>query len=302
MDYNYTTSSGAYSIGIDINSRKIRCMLIDAGRNIVDKLDVYAEVYRGNAYVQAKLNDAITTILHSNSIAHDALCSIGIAAPSMCSAIKSLPHFLNLNLDSIPASLNQRFGVPVVPISYGAAMGLSEASKREMVVSLDVYETMISAGFIFDGEVCRFSNSRDDIGHMVIDPHGSMCRCGNRGCLEAMGSGYAAIRYYTELTSRRVGLSEFTRLVKKGDSLAIRVLDKCASYISLCLFNLLTIFSPSSIYLGGDFMIGNRPLFELCRENITQRTHGEIPVKMPKLKMYSEAYGAGIYAQMKKLI
>src|SRR5262249_52473752 len=119
--------------------------------------------------------------------------------------------------------------------------------------------------------VCR---SHPELGHHVIDSSGPQCGCGAHGCWESLACGPAmaawlqaeAPRNYLhlkDLTAKRI-----CQLAEQGDLWARRATDREAHYLGLGLANLVTLFSPEIIILGGSVMKSAHLFWDGIREAI----------------------------------
>lgn len=107
--------------------------------------------------------------------------------------------------------------------------------------------TGIGAGLIFGGRLYRGSQgTAGEFGHFVVDPHGPICHCGNRGCLEAVasGTGIAAL-------AGRSSAAEVAAAAEGGDQRACAVLSDAAHYLGRALGGLLNLLNLDAIALGG---------------------------------------------------
>lgn len=292
-----------YSFGIDLNSRKVVCMLMDGRGMVRGRQELFAEVYRGMNYMIGRLYDTIILLSKKNDIRLNQLLGIGVALPSLRMGNGPLPfHFANWEGMDLHESLSQRTGVEVYLASYGAAAGIAESWQNQehnihKILALDIFETMVSAAFVIDGRVYSVTgHDYLDLGHVIVDSRGIVCTCGKQGCLDVMGTGNAATRYYEEFTRYRIGMGELKRRAQHHDQIAMRSFDRCAQYISMCILNLLTILGPDKVCLGGDFILGNKYLFEQISRQVRANTKPAAEISLCSLKENSEAYGAGIIA------
>jgi predicted NBD/HSP70 family sugar kinase len=292
-----------YSFGIDLNSRKIVCILMDVKGTVVGRQELYAEMYRGMDYMIDRLYDTIIMLSKKNGIRLNQLSSIGVALPSIRIGNEPLPyHFADWAGMDLRESLSRRTGVEVYLASYGAAAGISESWQNQndnfhKILALDIFETMVSAAFVVDERVYSVTgHDYLDVGHFIVDFQGVICTCGKQGCLDVMGTGNAATRYYEEITRYRIGMGELKRRVQNHDQIAMRSFDRCAQYISMCILNLLTILGPDKVCLGGDFILENEYLFKHISRQVRTNTKPAAEISLCSLKENSEAYGAGIIA------
>lgn len=111
----------------------------------------------------------------------------------------------------------------------------------------------VGAGLIIGGRLFRGSTgTAGQLGHVTMDEHGPMCRCGNRGCLETyIGSRAildALVRTHGSLTLRDV-----VGRVVRGDAACIRVVEDAGRHLGLAVANLVNLFNPQVVVLGGPF-------------------------------------------------
>jgi glucokinase len=139
-----------------------------------------------------------------------------------------------------------------------AGWGAAQNKSRLIYVTVG---TGIGAGIILDGRLYRgVDNAHPEIGHHVIDPAGPLCSCGFRGCWESLAAGPAMVNWLeaeapadyphrSALTAKRV-----CDLARNGDDWAKRAVAREAYYLGLGLANLVTMFAPGAIVLGGSVM------------------------------------------------
>jgi glucokinase len=113
--------------------------------------------------------------------------------------------------------------------------------------------TGIGVGLMLDGKLYHGAGgAHPEIGHQVIDPSGPVCYCRANGCWESLASGPAMeARMGGGLTAARI--CEMARL---GDPQAIRAVEREGYYLGLGLANLVTMYCPDTIALGGGMMRG----------------------------------------------
>lgn len=146
-------------------------------------------------------------------------------------------------------------------LRFGAARGLQQ------VVYLTV-STGIGGGIIIDGRLYRGGQRlRRGVRHMVLDPDGPACGCGNRGCLEALASGSAIAREGRDAAARgespalarlalSVGRDELTaehvaEAAAGGDAVAAGIVTRAAGFFGLGLAAIVNALNPEAIIIGG---------------------------------------------------
>jgi glucokinase len=127
--------------------------------------------------------------------------------------------------------------------------------------------TGIGGGLMLDGKLHRgFNGTAGELGHMVLLVGGPKCGCGNNGCFEALASRTAIFREIqqrvkdgqkTALTDMLGGdltdlkSGDLRKAIRKGDKLVERVVEDAAEYTGIAVANLINIFNPEVVVLGG---------------------------------------------------
>jgi glucokinase len=140
------------------------------------------------------------------------------------------------------------------------------ASKPRHVVGIFI-GTGIGGGLVLNGEMYSgFNHAAGEIGHMVIDPAGPKCGCGNSGCFEALASRTAIFKRIQEAVSegQKTLLTDMLRgelqdlrsghlrkAIRRGDKLVLKVVKQAAEYTGLAVANLVNLLNPEVVILGG---------------------------------------------------
>jgi glucokinase len=130
--------------------------------------------------------------------------------------------------------------------------GLKKKSRNLVVLTLG---TGVGGGLVFDGKLYRgATGSAGEIGHMVLDPSGPVCPCGNRGCFEATLGGVALAR-----RGKAASPYELYLRARKGNRAALAVWKEAGRALGQGLANLINVLNPDTIALVGG-VAGAAPL------------------------------------------
>jgi glucokinase len=157
------------------------------------------------------------------------------------------------------------FDVKVAVENDGDAAALAEAGwgagKSQSRLIYVTVGTGIGGGIVMDGQLYRGADgAHPEVGHHVIDPSGPPCSCGFRGCWEALAAGPAMAEWFQSNMPadypHREGLTthQICQLAMDGNALALRAVEREAYYLGLGLANLVNLFTPDVIVLGGGVM------------------------------------------------
>lgn len=120
--------------------------------------------------------------------------------------------------------------------------------------------TGIGGGVVFDGHLYRgVDGAHPELGHHVIDPAGPLCSCGFHGCWESLATGPAMVAWLAanapdDYPHRDNLTAERICQLSQGDDLARQAVEREAYYLGLGLANLINLFTPDVIVLGGSVM------------------------------------------------
>jgi glucokinase len=267
---------------VDIGGTKIAVGIIDDTGKVLSRLECATDADRGYAHALSNIQRMLRSTAQT---AHTQISGIGIGSTGpvfpLTGEIGEVPFFLKWKGANPVKDLEQAFHVKVALENDADASALGEAGwgagknkKRLIYVTVG---TGIGTGFIIDGLLYRgVDYSHPEIGHHLIDPSGPLCLCGFHGCWESLAAGPAlaawmqkeAPPHYSrsgDLTAKRV-----CELAVAGDEYALRAVDREAYYLGLGLANLVTMFTPDAIVLGGSVMKSANLFLDGIRKIIRQ--------------------------------
>jgi len=112
--------------------------------------------------------------------------------------------------------------------------------------------TGVGSGVVIDGRLLKGSRGvASEIGHMTVKLDGAPCSCGSKGCLEAYCSGTAILRMARERGLNVESAQEVARLAEMGSEEALSVFEEMGKYLGAGLANMVNIFNPEVILIGG---------------------------------------------------
>ncbi len=127
----------------------------------------------------------------------------------------------------------------------------------------------IGAGIIVDGRPYRgHRGTAGEIGHVVVDPQGPICRCGNRGCLETLASGPALLRLVQASRDDELTVKQMIELAREGDAGCRRAIADAGQVVGAVVAGLVNLFSPEMVVIGGDLGEAGDLLLDPLREAV----------------------------------
>ena len=264
---------GGFLVGVDLGGTQVRAILTDEKGGPLKRVSTLTLAREGPHKVMARVIDCIGQVLQG--VERSEVVGIGIGAPGTVNPWTGvLSYTTNIpGLDDWPLrdQLAQQFGVPAF-IGNDAKLGaLGEhrfGAGREVdsLIYLTI-STGIGGGVVDHGRLILGARGwATELGHTIVEPRGPRCPCGNLGCLEALAAGPAIARHAVELLqsgtpslltpllqskTERVTAKEVAEAAKKGDSLALQVMERAAFYLGIGMVSFIHTFDPQMIIVGG---------------------------------------------------
>jgi predicted NBD/HSP70 family sugar kinase len=213
-----------------------------------------------------------------------------------------------LNGRPLREDLRQLLQTQVVMVNDANCFALAEAklgaARDYGCVFGIIMGTGVGGGIVIDGEM---HNGRHGIagewGHNVIEPDGSPCYCGKRGCVETVLSGPALEHYYESQSGVKRKLPEIVELSKSNDKHAMTTMERLRHFFGKALAQIINVLDPDAVVLGGG--VGNIGiLYEgATRSQIRGYLFNdalETPILKPQLGDSAGVLGAALIAASEK--
>jgi glucokinase len=283
---------------VDIGGTKLALGVVGEDGRVLDKTEVPTNVPRGFEHAMREISMLLGGCAQRAGVK---LHGIGIGCTGQVDAITgtlgevhNLPGWKGGN----PVlSLSREFGVSAALENDADAAALGElywgSGKSQTPMIYVTVGTGIGVSVIHDGKIYRGAGQcHPEIGHQVIDPAGPLCTCGARGCWESLASGPAIVAWIEKnapASYPREGLTtrEVCARAEAGDEWSRRAVEQVGYYLALGLANLVNIFAPETIVLGGSVM-KSAPLFldrvrEVIGQNCRLVPHQRIEITLASL-------------------
>ena len=263
-----------YSLGVDLGGTKILAGVFDSDFNCLGQAKLRTKPERGFDAVLERVARCARDAVDECDMTLKQIRGLGIGAPGAVNTKEGRVIFApNLGWKDVPlkAELEKHLGIPVFVENDCKlhSLGVFEAEhhgKPRHLIGIFL-GTGIGAGIFIDGRTYSGLNgSAGEVGHMVLDIHGPECGCGNRGCFEALASRRAIFRDIQQavkkgqatmltdmlgpdLADLRSG--DLRKAIRRGDKFVEQIIDLAAEYTGIACGNLINLFNPEIIVLGG---------------------------------------------------
>ncbi|MCQ2427573.1 MAG: ROK family protein [Clostridia bacterium] len=267
-----------YRIGIDLGGTNIAVGLVTEDKKIIKKVSVPTGADRNPELIIDDMAAACRTLIAEAGVDICEIAAVGIASPGIANHDDGVVEYANnLPFRKLPicAMLRERFPVENIRVendanaaAWGEAVaGAARGTRSSVMITLG---TGVGGGIIIDGKVqSGFNYAGGELGHIVICAGGRPCSCGRRGCWEAYSSATALIDMTREkieecraagrhtvmedLAEKKGKISARTAYdgMRLGDKDAADVVDKYVELLGVGLANIVNIFQPEVISIGG---------------------------------------------------
>ena len=311
-----------YYAGIDLGGTNIAVGIVDEKGTMIGSKSVPTRSGRDFREIVKDMGDLVKQIADSADISVEDVVAAGIGCPGSIDSVNGVCEYSN-NLKMCHADLAGEFkkhiDIPVYVENDANAAALGEyeinakGSKSFVFVTLG---TGVGGGVIINGEIFRgFNGVGAELGHTVISIDGEPCTCGRNGCWEAYASVTALIRQTKEamekhkdslmheIAEKEGKVSGHTSFLaaKQGDKYAIEVVTRYFEYIAEGITNLVNIFQPEKVVIGGsiskegDYLL--TPVRKFVEKNDYNRYMPKTKIEIAKLFGDAGIIGAAIAAR-----
>ncbi len=313
---------GKLIIGIDVGGTKVAGGLVNQKGRLVESQVVPTHAEKGFAKSYAQIIHVIGRLLRTAG-GKDNVGGIGICAPGPLNPKTgvvlnppNLPGWRNIELAKM---VGEEFGLPAKLENDANAAGLAEVLFGAAVGYKDVFyvtvSTGVGTGIIIDRKIYHGKNGiAGEGGHVSIDYRSPYrCGCGTYGDIEALAAGPAMARRARVMLEQEHSLPSILRdlthgraeqitpqliqhAAARGDYVAKTILDETGFLLGFWLANMISLFDPEAIVIGGGVSHIGKPLFDKIRATIPNHTingfASQTPVLPAKLKKDVGVYGA----------
>jgi predicted NBD/HSP70 family sugar kinase len=267
--------SAAGAVGIDFAHESVRVVVADVAHAVLAE----EERYLGLDHDASEALDLgavmVTDALEVAGLDRSRVLGVGVGVPGPVDQARGCPTPSSISASwvglEVGAEMGRRLGLPVAldnnvnlaalaEAVWGAAKGFRDAVYVKI-------STGVGAGVVLDRRIWRgAAGMAGEIGHMTVDESGPMCRCGNRGCLEAYVGLPAQLQLLSPVLGSGLDEDKLVDLVLSGDARCRRVLVDVSHTLGKALASVCNVINPAAIVLGGEFA----SLFEVVNAPISE--------------------------------
>lgn len=289
-------------IGVDLGGSHIGIGLVDDNGRIIQKEE---RLIKDKINIENVIEEFITEKVMQMALNNN-VESIGIAIPGTVSNNK-ITRVVNLGLENydLASKLEEILHINVKLKNDAKCAALAEQKYGELKPYDDSIFLCIGTGIgsavIFNGKLLEPKNVPGfEFSHTIIHKNGNLCNCGKRGCFET----YASLKRFKEKIAKEYNIQSLDGetirkfiLENKEDSRLRYIINNYIQDLSIGISNIINIFEPEAICMGGSFAEYEQILYEplkraLIDGNLLFNKRDDIIIKHAKLKNDAGIIGA----------
>ena len=283
----------ALTIGVDLGGSQVRAALVDAAGQVLRMHVRPTAVEHGPEAIVSELAVCVRDACLPD--AGGTVLGVGVGVAGQVDRAGVVQGAPNLGWKQFPlrARLEETLRLPVAVLNdvqaaafgehaFGAGQGVEELVC--LFVGTGVGGGVITRGTLLQG--C--TGSAAELGHITVDPNGPLCRCGNRGCLEAFAGGWAIARRAREAVAAargsgavllelaggdpdRVTAAIVVKAAGLGDPLSGQILREAGEALGIGIASIVNAFNPCILVLGGGVVAGIPQWIETAGQAVRSR-------------------------------
>ncbi|HIC89317.1 MAG TPA: ROK family protein [Anaerolineae bacterium] len=313
-------------IGINIRSAQVLGVLtyLDAIPQVTIARDYDLEA---GANVVQLVKDVSRELIAASPVPLERLMGIGLAVPGLIDVERGVVvESRNWGWEELPLReiLAQEIDLPIYIEEDDNALALGEgffgAGRGISNVVCVKVGRGLGAGIIVNGGLFRGpDNAAGEISHILVDPEGPQCYCGNYGCLTRLASAPAiaeraikglkqgavsSLRERVGGDLERITVAMIAEAANAGDPFARQVMEETGRYLGIAIATLVNLLNPDLVIIGGGVILAGAPLLEPIRHVVKLRTHTapgrRVQIVPAKLGVEAPAIGAATFVMIQE--
>lgn len=305
-----------YRIGIDLGGTNIKAGVVNDRYEIVASAWCKTRLPRPSQEILMDMARMAREAAEKAGLTMDDIASVGIGIPGTCNADTGVVEYAcNVQFENVPVRdiMNGLLGkdIYIENDANAAALGeaLAGAAKGAQSAVCITLGTGVGGGIIIDGRIYGgFNFAGAELGHIVINEGGELCGCGRQGCWEAYASATALINQTRHAMVNHPdskmweiagdldkvdGRTAFDGM-RAGDAVASQVVDTYIQHIACGLVNVINIFQPEVLCIGGGICKEGDTLLKPLQAHIERERYSKYSTHQTRLCVAKLGNDAGI--------
>ena len=305
-----------YSIGVDLGGTNIVAGVVDDSYRILAVAKCKTNSPRSADEILEDIARLCRDAAQKAGISLKQVDFVGIGSPGTCNTDTGVVEYANnLGFVNVPVCqmMHEKLGLPIYieNDANAAALGEAKAGAAQGANSCVCITlgTGVGGGIIIDGKIYGgFNFSGAEVGHIVIEQNGEPCTCGRNGCWESYASATALVRQTKKAMQENPdsqmwkiagslnsvnGLTAFDAM-RAGDAAGKAVVDQYIAYVACGVTNMVNIFQPEILCIGGGVSKEGETLLAPLRKHVEAERYSRYSDKQTKICVATLGNDAGI--------
>lgn len=305
-----------YRIGIDLGGTNIAAGVVNDDYTIVGRAKCKTRAPRPAEEIVLDMARVARDAVKDAGLTMEDIAYVGIGSPGTCNGDTGIVEYSNnLRFEKVPlrdmmaAALEKPISIENDANAAALGEALAGAARGAQSCVCITLGTGVGGGIIIDGHIYGgFNFAGAELGHIVIMVDGELCTCGRQGCWEAYASATALIHQtrqamvnhpksemwtIAEDLDRVDGRTAFDAM-RAGDPAAKQVVDTYIKYIACGLINVINIFQPEVLCIGGGICKEGDTLLKPLEAHIAKERYSKFSTHQTRLCVATLGNDAGI--------
>jgi predicted NBD/HSP70 family sugar kinase len=289
-------SAGA-AVGVDFDHDRVGVAVSDLSRRVLAESWVPWDVDHDAVGALDLAAGQIEGVLGEAGVERDRLLGAGMALAGPIDHKRGALHPSTVlpgwaEVDAAP-ELESRIEIPTYVDNDANCGALAEvtlgAGRNARFAAYVSISSGIGAGMVVEGRPYRgHRGTAGEIGHVVVNPQGPICRCGNRGCLETLASSPALVQLVQASREEELSIRSLIELAREGDAGCRRAIADAGQVVGGVVAGLVNLFSPEMVVIGGDLGDAGDMLLDPLRDAVKRDA---LPAAASDLKVVAGELG-----------
>ena len=307
---------GAGALGVYLSISQISVVIIDFEATVKAAYHMPLEKpYYAPEELVNKTVQAIQACMWEGNFSKDRIAGVGVAVPGLVDSqtgkVRFLPNYqwsevhlrdmLQSEIDHPTYIDNSANTLTISEQWFGEGRGLDN-------FALITLEHGIGMGLVINGQLFRGDKGiAGEVGHLTVDPRGPVCRCGRRGCLEALAGNYAILRdacqaaqdgLWSPPDPDHIAIETVLAAAQAGEPVLRRIYAEAGRVLGTAVANLAKILNPGKIFISGRGTAAGAmlfdPMFAIMPDTISDKLESDPEVIVKPWGQTDYARGAGV--------
>lgn len=280
-------------IGVDLGGTTIKFAILTAEGEIQQKWSLRTNILDEGSHIVPDIIDSINHHIDLYKMSKDQFIGIGMGTPGTIDLAKgTVKGAYNLNwktTQNVQDQIEEGTGLKFALDNDANVAALGErwkgAGNDGDDVAFITLGTGVGGGLIANGELIHGLGAGGEVGHMIVQPNGYLCTCGNHGCLEQYASATGVVHIAQDKAEEYEGNSRLKAMIDNGDEITSKivfdlakendflgneVVNQVAFYLGLACANLADALNPEFLVIGGGVSAAGDFLLKRVEKNFQE--------------------------------